>query len=177
MLKNRKFHGKINAKLWIVAMRNFQDTFKTCKQSFIIAFSICMAVPLQKYWIKINKNGILLHIGSHFFESFSRYFIQSLKKILENDLKHPIYILIISFYISFYRELLKISVVKKIYNIKTYGLSRTIYDRKGAFFKKVILKKWFAIASVMAVEAILNKTIKYVPNVFPKTVFFHDTVL
>ena len=29
----------------------------------------------------------------------------------------------------------------------------------------------------MAVEAILNKTIKYVPNVFPKTVFFHDTVL
>ena len=28
-------------------MRNFQDTFKTCKQSFISAFSICRTVPLK----------------------------------------------------------------------------------------------------------------------------------
>ena len=27
-------------------MRNFQDTFQTCKGSFISAFSICMTVPL-----------------------------------------------------------------------------------------------------------------------------------
>ena len=27
-------------------MRNFQDTFKTRKRSFISAFSICMTVPL-----------------------------------------------------------------------------------------------------------------------------------
>ena len=27
-------------------MQNFQDIFKTCKQSFISAFSICMTVPL-----------------------------------------------------------------------------------------------------------------------------------
>ena len=27
-------------------MRNFQDTFRTCKRSFISAFSICIAVPL-----------------------------------------------------------------------------------------------------------------------------------
>ena len=28
-------------------MRNFQDTFETCKRSFISAFSIWMAVPLS----------------------------------------------------------------------------------------------------------------------------------
>ena len=28
-------------------MRNFQDTFETRKRSFISAFSICMAVPLN----------------------------------------------------------------------------------------------------------------------------------
>ena len=30
-------------------MRNFQDTFETCKRSFISTFSICMTVPL--IWI------------------------------------------------------------------------------------------------------------------------------
>ena len=30
-------------------MRNFQDTFKTRKRSFIIPFSICMTVPLKRY--------------------------------------------------------------------------------------------------------------------------------
>ena len=29
-------------------MWNFQDTFETCKQSFIIAFSNCMTVPLRQ---------------------------------------------------------------------------------------------------------------------------------
>ena len=28
-------------------MQNFQDTFETCKQSFISAFSICKSVPLR----------------------------------------------------------------------------------------------------------------------------------
>ena len=28
-------------------MRNFQDTFKTRKRSFISTFSICMTVPLK----------------------------------------------------------------------------------------------------------------------------------
>ena len=35
-------------------MANFQDTFKTYKQSFISAFSICMAVPL-KFKIVFDK--------------------------------------------------------------------------------------------------------------------------
>ena len=30
-------------------MWNFQDTFETCKQSFISAFSICMTVPLNQF--------------------------------------------------------------------------------------------------------------------------------
>ena len=29
-------------------MQNFQYTFKTCKRSFINAFSVCMAVPLSE---------------------------------------------------------------------------------------------------------------------------------
>ena len=31
-------------------MPNFQDTFKTCKQSFVSAFSVCMTVPLMEHW-------------------------------------------------------------------------------------------------------------------------------
>ena len=31
----------------LVGMRNLQDTFETRKQSFISAFSICMALPLK----------------------------------------------------------------------------------------------------------------------------------
>ena len=35
-------------------MQNFQDTFETSKQSFISAFSISMAVPLNTlYLVKI----------------------------------------------------------------------------------------------------------------------------
>ena len=29
-------------------MRNFQDTFQTCRRSFISTFSICMTIPLTK---------------------------------------------------------------------------------------------------------------------------------
>ena len=39
---------QITAKLEIIEMRNFQDTFKTLKRSFISAFSIWMTVPLKK---------------------------------------------------------------------------------------------------------------------------------
>ena len=38
-------------------MRNFKDTFKTRKRSFISAFSICMTVPLnisEKDYVFIN---------------------------------------------------------------------------------------------------------------------------
>ena len=32
-------------------MRNFQDTFETCQQSFISLFSICMTVPLNMLYV------------------------------------------------------------------------------------------------------------------------------
>ena len=35
-------------------MRNFQDTFETCKRSFIIAFSICMTVPLTNLIFRLR---------------------------------------------------------------------------------------------------------------------------
>ena len=31
----------------MVGMQNVQDSFKTCKRSFVSAFLICMAVPLN----------------------------------------------------------------------------------------------------------------------------------
>ena len=30
-------------------MRNFHDTFETCKQSFICTFSVCMTVPFMVF--------------------------------------------------------------------------------------------------------------------------------
>ena len=36
-------------------MRNFQDTFETCKRSSIGAFSICMTVPLSFLRIYYQK--------------------------------------------------------------------------------------------------------------------------
>ena len=44
-------------------MRNFQDTFKTSKRSFIIAFSICMTVPLTK--MLFNKFLIWIFWGQN----------------------------------------------------------------------------------------------------------------
>ena len=56
-------------------MRNFQDTFEARKQSFISAFSVCMAVPgaifrktsimtvLHKYvseYSNMNEHGVVL---------------------------------------------------------------------------------------------------------------------
>ena len=32
----------------MVGVRNFWDTFETCKRSFISAFLICMTVPLRR---------------------------------------------------------------------------------------------------------------------------------
>ena len=55
LLTNRKDNNfflevrQITAKLWIVGMRNFQDSFETRKRSFISAFSICMTVPLSNH--------------------------------------------------------------------------------------------------------------------------------
>ena len=39
-----------HCKIIIVGMWNFQDTFKTRKRSFISAFSICMTVPLIRWF-------------------------------------------------------------------------------------------------------------------------------
>ena len=36
-------------------MQNFQDTFKTRKQSFISAFSICMTVPIKLFKQRISR--------------------------------------------------------------------------------------------------------------------------
>ena len=48
----------------MVGMNNFQDTFKTVKRSFIIAFSICMIVPLIMICIittlEATPGGVLL---------------------------------------------------------------------------------------------------------------------
>ena len=51
--KIANFTRKIAAKVKIVGIRNFWDTFKRCNRSFISAFSICMTVPLYstKYTI------------------------------------------------------------------------------------------------------------------------------
>ena len=38
-------------------MRNFKDTFKTCKRSFISVFSICMTVPSYCYF------GFAVHLA------------------------------------------------------------------------------------------------------------------
>ena len=46
-------------------MRNFQDTVKTRKQSFISAFSICMIVPLRTPILKnVCERLLLLMIDS-----------------------------------------------------------------------------------------------------------------
>ena len=43
-------------------MQNFQDTLEKGKQSFIRAFSLCMAVPLNKLMITITKMMMMLLI-------------------------------------------------------------------------------------------------------------------
>ena len=39
-------------------MQNFKDTFETCKQSFINAFSISMTLPLNTFVQKGNPNDL-----------------------------------------------------------------------------------------------------------------------
>ena len=41
-------------------MRDFQDTFETCKRSFINVFSICMTVPLSKKTDNLTLLSIIL---------------------------------------------------------------------------------------------------------------------
>ena len=55
--ENDNFQGWATAKLYIVGMGNFQDTFETCKRLFISAFSICMTT------FKIWKFQILVLHG------------------------------------------------------------------------------------------------------------------
>ena len=43
-------------------MRNFQGTFKTLKQSFICAFSICMTVRFDKMMIGSSLSGTDIEI-------------------------------------------------------------------------------------------------------------------
>ena len=50
----------------MVGIRNFQDTFKTRKRSFISAFSICMTVHLKLvyfYFITPSKKSFLVTLG------------------------------------------------------------------------------------------------------------------
>ena len=46
-------------------MRNFQDTFKTRKRSFISAFSICMTVPLRKDKVLIRGGLQVTDLGAN----------------------------------------------------------------------------------------------------------------
>ena len=47
-------------------MRNFQDTFETCKRSFITAFSICMTIASQVF--KQGDSSSRLKIDGCFFQ-------------------------------------------------------------------------------------------------------------
>ena len=63
-------------------MRNFQDTFKTRKQSFINAFSICMTVPLKSSIAPFYKifNFKSKHFATVVIWSI-KYFVRLLCKI------------------------------------------------------------------------------------------------
>ena len=39
-------------------MRDFQDTFETCKRSFVIAFSFCRTVPLREIRNSFKKRPL-----------------------------------------------------------------------------------------------------------------------
>ena len=43
----------------MIRMRNFQDTFKTFKRSFISAFSVCMTVPLKYHNNQLGTDLLL----------------------------------------------------------------------------------------------------------------------
>ena len=48
-------------------MRNFQDTFETCKYSFINVSSICMTLKLETFEIQF---GVVVCNWSKYFGSF-----------------------------------------------------------------------------------------------------------
>ena len=62
-------------------MRNFQNTFKTRKRSFISAFSICMTVPLRKNFTRKEIQE---------FKQFKNHLIQKaqLKGIQEKTIRN-----------------------------------------------------------------------------------------
>ena len=51
-------------------MRNFQDTFETYKRSFINAFSICMAVPLNTCFFYCPKIVLFDKLFFFYYHSF-----------------------------------------------------------------------------------------------------------
>ena len=59
-------------------MRNFQDTFKVRKRSFISTFSICMAVPLSENIKKTIQENAAIQL----YKTFS---IKNLQIVYENQ--------------------------------------------------------------------------------------------
>ena len=53
-------------------MRNFQDSFETRKRSFIIAFSICMPVPLRVQMFKQGDSSSRWKNDGYFSEQVLR---------------------------------------------------------------------------------------------------------
>ena len=46
----------MTAKLYIVGIQNFPDTFETYERSFISAFSVCRPVPLKELQNHVEKS-------------------------------------------------------------------------------------------------------------------------
>ena len=67
-------------------MRNFEDVFKTCKRSFISAFSICMTVPLRSNHSKfISKELNKLYLGLSYAINFLRTKLMKQEQNTENN--------------------------------------------------------------------------------------------
>ena len=70
-------------------MRNFQDTFKWRKRSFISAFSICMTVPLRvpstDYYnsIALHKKWIFSNMFKNFLEELAFLCTETFEKLLQ----------------------------------------------------------------------------------------------
>ena len=85
-------------------MQNFQDTFKTCEQSFNIAFSICMNVPLTQKAISFNGVTIVSFTGNDYRIHFSYMSIDegiNIKKTYDLRAKNKI---IIHFFFLIYKR-------------------------------------------------------------------------
>ena len=61
-------------------MRNFQDTFKTRKRSFISAFSIYVTVPLKQLFWLIKLHNSCYSIRNHYsFRTFSKFSVSQVR--------------------------------------------------------------------------------------------------